>query len=293
MSMGKTIAAIADATVVDFFRHDALIYGGALTFFALLALVPVLLMMASVIGYVVFFFSGGDAAAIDNILLEAARFGGQILPYAPDLKEHLWGIVGNRGKLSLVGFIALLLTASQIFRVTEQVLQRVFSSESTAAPVVQKQNIFLSKILFGVFVASLAISFIVFTLLGHVFFDLLKYVDPQIAKNIGNPVLVGSPAYWVASVAGASFIFALAIRMSSRIPISWRNLFIGGVLFSAMVVAVGKVFDLYVDNISSYLDDVYGSLGVAYIVLLWLYCLSLVFIFCVECVKVMHFGLPK
>jgi len=65
-----------------------------------MALVPLLLVLASVIGYVVYFFSGGNDQAIEHTLSQIAQYGDHLLPHATSLHDELFKIVNNRGKLS-------------------------------------------------------------------------------------------------------------------------------------------------------------------------------------------------
>lgn len=284
-----------DKTLGDFFRHEGLMYAGALSFFALFSFAPMLVIVASIIGYLLFFVGEGQASTINTMLNEFSEYGRQLVPYLSDsLESDLFTLVQNRFQLSLFGFGILLLSSSQLFRVCEFALGRIFHETPEALKLsdlnpLKLRNFFMSKVVFGVFVTGVAVVLIVLELLVHVFFDFLNKISPYLGKIVGDPSQGGSTSAMIFSLLSTIVIFALIVKMSTRRRIGVFVSCFGGLLFYFLVTVMGKGYKVYVDNIFQHADDFYGSMGAIFILMLWIYCLSVVFLISAEVVKYIQF----
>jgi len=284
-----------DKTIGDFFRHEGLMYAGALSFFALFSFAPLLVIVASIIGYLLFFLGEGQASTINTMLGEFSEYGRKLVPYLSDsLESDLFALVQNRFQLSVVGFGALLLSSSQLFRACEFALGRVFHETPEALKLsalnpLKLRNFFMSKLVFGVFVAGVALVLIVLELLVHVFYDFLEKFFPALAQFVGDPSQGGSTMAMIFSLLSTILIFALIIKMSTRRRIGVLVSCFGGLLFYFLITVMGQAYKVYVDNIFQHADDFYGSMGAIFILMLWIYCLAVVFLISAETVKYIQF----
>ncbi|HEY1098546.1 MAG TPA: YhjD/YihY/BrkB family envelope integrity protein, partial [Myxococcota bacterium] len=161
------IYEVIDGVFVDYGRDHGAMYAGALTFYAILSLIPLTVLFASVFGYLV---AGGD---VDAGLAEVVRQLRKVLPYlqqsfAQDLKL----VVEHRSRLGIVGFIALLWAASEVFRGVEFATARIFARiDEHDEPDDKKtrvRSVLLTKLLFGVFATAVVLSVLLVRMLGTI-----------------------------------------------------------------------------------------------------------------------------
>src|SRR5690349_19669565 len=95
-----------DGSFGDFARDHGPRYAGALAFYAILSLIPLIILIASLSGFAL---AGNNEQAVDTSLNEVMIQIKKIIPYIePRLEEDLRTIIKNRRSLGAVGFFALL-----------------------------------------------------------------------------------------------------------------------------------------------------------------------------------------
>lgn len=107
-----------------FNRNQMTLLAAALSYYALLALFPLLLTL---VGLASFFIS--EQTALDAVM----RIAGQYLPgVEAQIKAILSQVVAARGAATLIGFVALLWSASGVFDVLQLALDRACASRRRA-----------------------------------------------------------------------------------------------------------------------------------------------------------------
>src|SRR5262245_19625437 len=227
----------------------------SLAYYCFFSFFPLLLLLASVLGYL--FGMGG----------EYARFSTQILSLLPFssayLQAALQRILQARLRLGIFGSLLLLWSATAAFDVLQQILNRIHRAPRMR-PLWRRR---LLGILLGVIV-------MLFLPLSAGFAAL----SPWIVEGLKS--LVSLPRRWEAGVLtlctfgmGVLFNFLLFSTLylfgptvSSRLRRIWAGALVAAVLWEG----TKHLFALYIKSISGY-RMLYGSIGSIIAILVWLY----------------------
>lgn len=286
-----------DDTVLDLFRHEGLMYAGSISFFGILSFAPLMVVFASIVGFILYFIGEGQQGDITATLNELAEYGREVVPYMTEsLKVDLMVLVNHRTTLGVAGLLTLIISSSQLFRAFEFALGRIFHSVPHSVKKKKPKgirNIFASKLLFGGFVILIAFSFLMIQMLINLFFDILTRFWPDGAQAILGLTAEGKTLPNVLfSIVATVVFFVLITKMCARRPINFWFAALGGLIYHYAIVAMGLLYNLYVKNFFQHIDNAYGSMSAVYILVLWIFCLALVFLLCAEIVKALQMRFP-
>lgn len=278
--------AFYDHVIVSFFRHDGLIYASGLSFMALFSVVPLLIVVGSIIGFVLYSSNSGQADLIHKSLDSIVQFAYDLAPYASEsIKNALWRLIKSRNEMGVVGGIILIVAASQFFRGLEITMGRVFSaiSERDQDPL-RIRNYWLSKLMFGAFVLILIVGLMVLHIVLELSEKVLKDLLPGVYTYFhGN--IFGNSSVSISTFLGTLLLFFVTLKMSSNKKLSFFSILSGSVLYYVLVVSLGQVYQSYVAHSLPKMQLLYGSFSAMFIFLTWIYCLFTLFILCAEFVK--------
>ena len=103
-----------------FYADDCATLAAAISFYALLSLIPVLFLIVAILGYVL-----GSSQDTFNAVLAWAR---EFIPHlSDDFTRNLQWVVANRGRLSWLGLGSLIIASGLVFHATEFALDRLFA----------------------------------------------------------------------------------------------------------------------------------------------------------------------
>jgi membrane protein len=240
------------------FREDNLTdWAAALTYYAVLAIFPALIVLVSILGLV------GESATqplIDNLGTVAPGPAKEIFTSAI---ENLQGDQGAAGVLFVVGLVAALWSASGYVAAFMRASNAIYDIEE-GRPIWKTLPVRVSLTL--VLLTLLAISTIAVVLTGGV------------AEKVGDLVGLGSTAVTVWNIAKwpvllvvVSFMFALLYWAAPNVKHpGFRWISPGGVLAVVGWLIASGGFALYVSNFGSY-NKTYGALGGVVVFLVWLW----------------------
>jgi len=280
------IYEVIDGVFIDYGRDHGAMYAGALTFYAILSLIPLTVLFASAFGYLM---SNGD---VDAGLAEVVRQLRKVLPYLQkSFADDLRVVVEHRSRLGIVGFVALLWAASEVFRGVEFATARIFARlDEHDEPDEKKtrvRSVFKTKLLFGVVATAAALSVLLVRMLGTV----LTAVRTELAlpgwvdKLLGDPLGEESLLAFSLTAAAIVIAFVVLVRVFTPHPVQWRFAFMGGALFYLFFELARKVYDLYLANLTD-LDGMYGSFATLFVLILWIYYCAVLLLLCCHVVKV-------
>lgn len=284
------IYEVIDGVLFDYGRDHSAMYAGALAFYAVLSLIPLIVLFASVFG---FFMSSGSAPDIDASLSDVVRQLRKVIPYLqPSLADDLRVIVENRNKFGLVGFVALLWAASEVFRGVEFATARIFArlDDHHEAPDHRKtavRSVFMTRLLFGAVASVAVIFFFVLRLLG----SLLANVRSKLSMPQGFDFILGDPLGEGSLLSTAVTAFAIIggfvvlVRVFSPHRVYSRFAVFGGVTFYAFFQAAHWAYDVYLSRFTD-LGAMYGSFGALIVIVLWMYYCATLLLMCCHGVKV-------
>ncbi len=219
-------------------QAGAPLFAAALAFTTLFAVVPLLLLFAGVLGWLI------QDTAQRAALLE--QLVGYFPPLADVLSGSLEGVVRERGTLSIVGLVGLLWGASSYYAALDEVMRRIFPDGNVRGFISQRvRGIATVLVLVGLMVSMLFISSI-FAILSDVVGDLAiwRILAPLVA--LGVMVIVVLAIYLLVPAAPPSWRAALPPAIAAGIGIGvLTNLFgllapllIGGMLAFGVIATV-------------------------------------------------------
>jgi membrane protein len=278
-----------DGVVFDYGRDHSAMYAGALAFYAILSLVPLMVLLSSVLGFVL---SAGTPADVDATLGEVLRQLKKVLPYLqPELIDDLRALVDNRNQLGVVGFVTLLWAAAEVFRGVEFATARIFArlddhddpDHRKTAP----RSVLKTKLLFGAVTTAAVLAFVLLRMVGAAFLHVQRELNLPSwwTSLLGSPMHEGSPLSAAATSVGLAAAFVVVVRVFSphqvRAPYAW----LGGALFAVFFELAHRGYELYLHRLTDF-SAMYGSFATLIILVVWMYYCSSLLLLCCHVVKV-------
>ncbi len=277
-----------DGVFIDYGRDHGAIYAGALTFYAILSLIPLTVLSASVFGYLI---AGGD---VDAGLAEVVRQLRKVLPYLQrSFAEDLKVVVEHRSRLGIVGFVALLWAASEVFRgfefATARIFARIDSHEDPHGRRTRVRSVLKTKLLFGVVATATALTVLLVRTLGTVLAEVRRqlHLPGWLDKVLGDPLGEASLVSSSLTAVGITVGFVVLVRVFSPHAVKTRFAFIGGALFYLFFALARKLYDVYIAQLTG-LDGMYGSFAALFVLIFWIYYCAVLLLLCCHVVKVVQ-----
>lgn len=278
------IYELIDGSIGDYARDHGPMYAGALAFYAVLSLIPLIILFASVSGFAL---AGGDDAAIDASLREVMLQLRKIIPYIePRLEDDLRMVIKNRRSLGAVGFFVLLISASEVFRAVEFALARIYARLDHEVPTDEKaspRNYLKSKLWFGAFVTAAVLAFIAFRLFRGALLQVATATKMDwLVRTLEDP---NAPTLGVIVTSiGVVIGFVVMLKVFVHHKVHTRYALIGGVLFSALFQLAHAIYDIYLERITN-IGAIYGSFATLIIIVLWIYFSASLLLMCCHITK--------
>jgi membrane protein len=227
-----------------------------MSYYALLSVFPAAIVAAAAAGWIL-----DDPGARED----AVSYLTEELPLSSDqgrsdIESLLDGVTSNAGALGLVGFIALMFTASGLVSAARNSVDTIFDDNIRRGALRGKGLDLLLVLVLGVlFAASFAT-----TLLGR--------LDVVLGGSIGDAIdTVLNATGALVPLVLAAIVFTVLYLVFPTERLAWRDIW-PGVVFAALGYEGLKTgFSLYLDHFADY-SAVYGSLGavIAFMVFVWL-----------------------
>lgn len=265
------------ATVKDIFRDAVKNYqynnntnqAAAIAFYAILSLIPLFILTVIMLGYLF-----GSYPGIQDNLLQAVR---DIHPYfSATFLDQLGHIEQKKIVLGWAGIISLFWLSAMIFSSIESALNVIFRARSN-------RNYFASQVLalsmipvgWGIGIASVGITYGTNILLA-------QSLKTEEASSVISSVSAFLFAYVIPYLLTASFA-AVAYKFVPKSRVSLASAVTGGAVFAILVEVAKHIFTWYVSNYTRY-NVIFGSLETVVILIIWVFYVALIFLFCAELV---------
>jgi membrane protein len=264
--------ALLKASVDGFMEDEALTRGAAIAFYTVTSIGPVLFIVVAIAGLVF-----GEDAASGAV---SAQLGGLMGRQSAELLQT--AIQNASGKLSgtlatLVGIIALVVTASGVFTEMQQTLNVIWRAaprRSTVSALIRARATSLGL------VAALGFLLLVSLVISAILTGLSGYINAVLPA--GHLIL--ETLNFLASLALITVLFAAIYKVVPDRRIEWRDVIVGAVA-TALLFTIGKfLIGLYLG--SSTVASSYGAAGGLIVALLWVYYSAQIFLFGAEFTKV-------
>jgi membrane protein len=276
---GRALITLLRAAWREYERDYAKYFAGAMVYYALVSIVPLLLLVLATLGLLLRF---SDAASVaEQRILEAVE--GNL---GPEMKVAIDALLHRLSDGSIVAIvvsvIGMLITASALFRHLRLTFRALWKHQppmvsgsvrgAVRETLLEQAVGFLMVLTAGaLLVLTLALTAIVHWLSG--FFSEL----PRFSDTIGWLLALPIPLVL------ATVTFALLFKFLPPVPLAWRQVWLAAVLCAVAWVIGADLLALY----ASFGDNsAYGAIGGLFVVMVWMKFVSQVLFYGAEVCKV-------
>jgi membrane protein len=268
--------SVARQTLVDFLAESPLQLSAALSFYTLLSLSPLVLVVVGVTGVV-----WSAPLAREQLLAQIEQVVG---PAGAQTIEMVLTSATDRGRSTisvLVGIVTLVVGATTVFGQLQAALNQIWKVE--ARP---------TRSALGGLVRTRLLSLGLVLLLGFLLFVsvVMSTALAALHASLSSAGLVASGRVWrvvnfVVSLAVLTLLIAMVFKVLPDVRIAWSYVWIGAAV-TAILFGVGRfLIGLYLSRAS--IASSYGAAGSLVVFLLWVYYSSLIFLFGAEFTRVL------
>jgi membrane protein len=247
---------------------DIFFLAGGIAFNFLIAAIPFLLLLISVIGFVL-------QASVDDPQGAVVEYVLDILPASPRVveftREIVGQVVGERTRFGILGLLLLVWVSTRVIGSLRSALRQVFDIREDRGIIAGK--IFDAKMVVvagTLFVANTAITI------------LLEAVQTYGIELLGVTERGEVLAFqaFIAQILAYTFIFLMFVLIYRYLParrVPWRIALVGATFTSVAFELLKAVFAWYVANVADY-STAYGTLATAILLVFWIYYSAVVFV---------------
>jgi len=244
-------------TYIHFFSKDNCpLMAAGISFYALLSLVPLFLLLISLLGFVL--HSSEKASSSAYFLLAKTRPISTVSSF-----KFIFNLIQIREIVGLFGLLGLIWAASRIFSAIEQALNTVWKVD-------KKRNYFQSKFI-SIFLVPVSILILLLSLLLTSFYAFTKSQNiPYLNFRLSDAPFLTNLLALLIPVFLSTLLFFLLYKFVPNRKIPVFPAFIGALTSAVLWEASKHLFDIYIKNYAS-LEKIYGSFGTIVILLFWIY----------------------
>jgi membrane protein len=252
-----------------FYADDGPTLAAAISFYALLSLIPVLFFVVAIIGYVV----GSSQETFQSVVASVREF----IPHlSDDFTHNLEWVVANRGRISWLGLGSLTVASGLVFHAVEFALDRMFAVD-------KRRSFVRSRLLSMSIVIAMGLVLLFSFYVGVVFHAL--HADPQQRELVR--LARGLRLQYLFSVMLVLATFTLSLRVFPHAHVGLREAFLGACVGTLLWEVARRFFLWYLANLAQFYV-VYGSLGALVAVMVWIYFSATIFLYAAECVVLLR-----
>lgn len=251
-------------------KHHVFSLAAQISYFSILALVPITMIFVSVMGYVL--GTGEIVAQITDTLAN-------IVPGATDVFiTNIENLINNKSSLGWWGVFFLFLVSTVLFGSIEVAFDTIFD--------VKKSRHFLYSrlISIGIIFIIILLFFVPATM------SIIEKFLIQYGYSVpGITIFTKKYFYFVFVVFG--FVITLVLVTNHRVLV--RYAFIGGVIFGVSITIAKLIFQWYIGLEFTKYDIIYGSLTAIILTAIWIYYVAVILLMSAEIVACLHRRLKK
>jgi membrane protein len=241
-------------TLKAFKANQGLLLAGAVAYYALLSLIPLLILILLALTHVL-----GEAQLLDAM----ARYLDWLVPGQGDtLTLEFARFLEHREVMGWVLFLTMVFFSSLAFTVLENAMSVIFIHRVA----IRRRRFFVSAVLPYLYIVLLGIGILLVTLAA----GSLKAMGERSVAFLGHDWDLGGLSgalLYLLGLAGEVFIISSIYMVMPVGRISWRHALIGGATAALLWELTRHVLLWYLETLSR-VGEVYGSLTTAIVVLL-------------------------
>ena len=234
---------VVDSSARNFDKHGMSTYSAAFAFYAFLSVFPLAMVALAVLGFV---FGGRpdlQAKAINTVFTSLPKFG-------TAFQEAMNGVIANRVSLGIVGFIGLLWSGTGFTRALDGGFSVIWERKPGRFWVWRLRGlaVILAILLVGV--------------LGFLVNGLVPLVSSLTVLRVAIQIVLALAVNWA--------LFMAIYVIVPRRRIHFKQVMVGALVAAVLWYGTQTALQYYVGTLAN-ANQIYGILGAALSLLLWLY----------------------
>lgn len=261
--MIRTIRVFSDSLKI-FFGNHCLDRAAAISYYAFLSLLPIMLLLTAALGFV--FKTRTDI--LENVI-EFTRIS---VPYLSDrIVKDLEGLVAASVAFGWLSLVILLFSAEFVLNALSEALLHIFD--------VRESFGFFRRRVLNVLVALMAVLAALFSVLITAAVGIIRRVDISLyGIDLTYWLLESLTLKYIVPFLIIVFTVTVVFQIFSGPNLRIRYAFYGSLIFAVLWEAAKQGFTFYIYNFPAY-NRFYGSLGTVMVLLVWGYFSAMIFLF--------------
>jgi membrane protein len=269
-------------TVKELFRRfgqdQCPAFAAALAFFAVISLVPVMLVALAGLAFVL--------QNPQDAILRLQHIVGNMLPGTMAQSEFqrllverahvdtaVTTLMRTRGIAGVIGVLSLIWASIQIFVNAAPAMNAAYEVTET------RTWLRLRLIALGLFMGA-GVLFLLSLVPSAGLAAISRLHVPWLGLPQPAPAWVNA-LFWLVALAINITMFALVYKFLPNAPTTWREAFLGGAITGLLWELAKQGFSFYISHFGNY-NKVYGGLGAIVVLLLWIYYTAMILLFGAE-----------
>ena len=275
------LVSVTKRTFEAFNEDKAQRLAAAIAFSTIFAIAPLFVILIAVVGGILSLDgAGGHTAAENSLISEIAKGAGAS---TADTVRQLIDAGFNKPHQNriaqVVGWIAFVFTASNLFASLQDALNAIWGVESTRGGWKQlirgrvasfAMIVVVGALLLATFVANAAIAFVGTNIVAHIPFTDSTTILTLVEQGV--------------SLVVTAVIFALLFKVLPDVRVAWRDVWIGAGVTAVLFVLGEALISLYLAY--GGVASAYGAAGSILVALIWLYYSAMILLLGAEFTKV-------
>ncbi len=263
-----------------FVRDDCHIMAAAISFYAVLSLLPLMLLMISIAGYVLEYI-GQEYASQQALFAHLAEYVRAVFPFtSEDFIQRLRAITMSRETFGVTGLIILFITASLVFRSLELAFARIFKTR-------RHRSLLGHQLLMIAFILAIGLLFLGIHYLTVVGSSVASGGGLGFATAFQRAMRHYLVLRFAVSLVSGTLVFAVLLKYFSRERVRMRASLLGGMMFALLWIGASKLFGYYLENLARF-SMLYGSLATPAVIVVWIFYSACILLLCTEVAKVLQ-----
>ncbi|MFQ5847872.1 MAG: YihY/virulence factor BrkB family protein [Candidatus Methylomirabilales bacterium] len=254
--------------IVQAFRaDDCTLLAAAISFYALLSIIPLVFLGVAFVGYIM----GSSAGAVDRVITVIREL--LPLPVVDRVEGLLHSVIATRTVASILALLSLLWVANGAFETVERAINLIHRVQETRGYFHRKLVGFLIMVTSG---TLLLLSFLISPLLLAVWFlttDFLRHFqvfDPYIATLNVKPAVLWHYVALPIPFLLMCVVFLLIYLVAPARAVPFGSAILGALIASLLWQIAKELYSYYLLHYARY-DQLYGPLGAVIGLVLWIY----------------------
>ena len=237
-------------TLGGFVRHNILSLSASLSFYALFALIPLILLIFFLLSHLVF--------SSDYAIVKLAILTGNLVPdFSNKIMTEVYSATQTKAAWGALGVFVLLWTITPL-------AANMRSAFYTIAAMIEAPSYFRRKIKDVVSVLGILLLFFLFTFAGFMIEKIVRFLASHL------PILEVSIVGSISTLLLTTLLIAVFYKVFFPMRITFRQLFLGASLTALLWFLMRPAFGLFLSINENY-GAIFGSMKAMFVSITWLY----------------------